>query len=120
MDDEIPFSARRTLDGDVSVVTLEGELDLSNVDPVRTELVAAAGEAATIVLDLRDVGFVDSSGIRLLVETERMATERGIAFLVVRGPGHILRLFDLAGITERLSLIDDPAEAVGRGGAPQG
>ena len=120
MDDEIPFSVRRTLDGEVSVVTPEGELDLSNVEPVRVELVAAAGEAPTVVLDLRAVGFVDSSGIRLLVEAGRMAEERGVAFLVVRGPDHILRLFDLAGITKRLTLIDDPTEAVGRGGAGAG
>jgi len=120
MDDEIPFSVRRELDGDVCVVVPQGEVDLSTTDDVRAELVAAAGEAATVVLDLRGVGFVDSSGVRLLVEVQRLADERGIGFRVVRGPEHVQRLFDLAGLTSRITLIDDPGEAGGRDGAGAG
>lgn len=120
MDDETPFSVRRSLDGDTCVVTPEGEVDLSTTDEVREELLAAAAEAATVVLDLRSVAFIDSSGIRLLVEIQRLADAQGTGFLVVRGADHVQRLFDLAGLTSRLTLIDDPGEAGGRDGARGG
>ena len=111
MDDEQPFRVQRRHDGDVVVVTPEGDVDLETVEPIQAELEAAYARARAVVLDLRAVTFIDSSGVRLLVEAELLSRRDGFAFLVVRGPEPVERLLDLAGLTDRVPLIVEPAEA---------
>jgi len=90
-----------------------GEIDLATIDAVRVELAAARAEARRVVLDLRGVEFLDSSGLRLIVEAQREAQQEGWAFFVVRAREPVQRLLDIAGLTARLTLVDDPAEAAG-------
>lgn len=115
MDDERTFRVQRRHDGDVVVVTPQGDIDLLTVAPIRAELETAQSQARIVVLDLRAVTFIDSSGVRLLVEAEHAAQRDGFAFSVVRGPAPVERLLDLAGLSDRLTLIDDPADATGAG-----
>jgi anti-sigma B factor antagonist len=112
MDQDPPFRVERTRRGDAVVVAPSGEIDLATVDAVRTELDAARTEATRIVLDLRGVEFLDSSGLRLIVEAERDAEREGRTFVLVRPRAQVQRLLDVAGLSTRLTLVDDPAEAV--------
>jgi len=120
MDDDFPFRVHRRRDGSVLVVTPEGDVDLRSAPAIRTEIEASRDGAATVVLDLRGVTFIDSTGVRLLVEAELAARREGFTFAVVRGPAAVDRLFDLAGLSDRLTLIDDPSQAAepDDGGAP--
>jgi anti-sigma B factor antagonist len=113
MDKDDDFRVGRHLDGEVAVIVPEGDIDLKTAPAVRAELEAAQAEAGRVVLDLRQVAFMDSSGIRLLVEAQIAAERDGFAFAVVRGPAPVQRLFDLAGLEGRLALVDDPAQAPG-------
>jgi anti-sigma B factor antagonist len=55
-------------DGDTRVLTLEGELDLANADLLEVELEESLGDGARrIVVDMRKLEFIDSTGIALLV-----------------------------------------------------
>jgi anti-anti-sigma factor len=96
-----------------AVVAPEGEIDVATVDLVRERLRAceAEAEAEVVVLDLRGVGFMDTSGLQLVFETQRRAAQEGFEFVVVRGSRQLQRLFEIAGFGERLRLVDDPAEA---------
>jgi anti-anti-sigma factor len=78
---------------------------------VRDELAAARTEAARVVLDLREVEFLDSCGLRLIVEADRDAEKEGWTFVVVRPRDQVQRLLDVAGLSARLTVVDDPAEA---------
>jgi anti-sigma B factor antagonist len=117
MENETPFSVSRHTDRDAVVVTPVGDVDLATADAVRAELRAAMGEARTVVLDLRGVTFMDSSGLRLLVEMQRATDADGIRMVVVRGPASLQRLLDLTGVEGRVPMADDVEQAV-RGDDP--
>jgi anti-sigma B factor antagonist len=115
MDEDDDFRVERRLDGEVAVIVPEGDIDLSTADAVRVELAAAEADDAArrIVVDLRQVSFMDSSGIRLLVEGQLAAERDGFDFAVVRGSRAVQRLLELAGLDGRVRVVDDPSEVAG-------
>ena len=94
-------------DGGALVVAPEGELDMATVDSLRAALETDLGDARTLVLDLRGLGFLDTSGLQLVFQQQRRAEEEGFAFVLVRGQRHVQRLFDIAGMNDRLTIVDD-------------
>jgi anti-anti-sigma factor len=60
--------------------------------------------AEGVVLDLREVTFMDSAGLRLVLQNARAID----AFSVVRGSREIQRLFDLVGLEGRVTILDRP------------
>src|SRR3954453_9534794 len=95
------FSVTRRRAGDACVVVPTGEIDLATVDEAAAALHEAQAEAGVVYLDLREVTFMDSTGVRLLVETERAC-----ALYVVRGPVAVQRVLDLVGLEERVRMVD--------------
>jgi anti-sigma B factor antagonist len=77
-----------------------GELDLATapiVDAQLSELVAAGFKS--VVLDLRKLRFLDSTGLRLLLEWDAKSRAAGVDMRVVPGPPAVQRVFDIAGVT---------------------
>ena len=103
--DEFSVSRRRA--GDTVVVAPVGEIDLATVGVVEAEIEGALREAPALVLDLSEVTFIDSAGLRLVLETSR----RAAPFSVVRGPHEVQRVFGLVGLEERLDMLDEPPPA---------
>ena len=100
------------------VVKLSGELDMAEISRVRQELDdIEASKPPEIVFDLRDLSFIDSSGLRLVLETDVRARKEARRLMVVPGPEPVHRIFLIALLDKRLDFID-PAEA--DGGAPSG
>jgi anti-sigma B factor antagonist len=100
------FSVTRTRTGEAVVVAPTGEIDLATVDRLSAALADAQEEGdGTIVLDLRQVSFLDSTGIRLIVQLARDLDGR---FAVVRGVGEVARVFDLVGLDGRVRMLDTP------------
>ena len=84
---------------------------MSTVDGVRGEVEAGLdGAAGTLVLDLREVTFLDSSGLRMLIQLDRSQREAGGRLVLVQGPRRIARVFELTGMEAELEIVDDPAE----------
>lgn len=110
MHPESEFSVSRHQTGDVVTIAPNGEIDLETVDAVRREFASACAEARNITLDLRAVSFMDSSGLRVLIESQRDADAAGLTFAIVRGPASVQRLLELSGITDRLNFVAAPAE----------
>ena len=79
------------------MVAPTGELDIAAVEAVRTEL-AERGEDEGVTLDLRDVEFLDTSGIQVVVEAWRDARERGFDLRVLRAPPRVHRVFEISGL----------------------
>ena len=111
MDQDPSFGVERSRCGEAVVVAPAGEIDLATIDAVRGELAAARGEAKRVVLDLRDVEFLDSCGLRLIVEAQHDAEREGWTFVVARPREPVQRLLDIAGLSPRLTVVEDPAEA---------
>ena len=114
---EIPAEAMRAVAFRVEVargrdtvrVCPVGDLDLASIDRVRERL-GEAIEAGTgrVILDLRGVTFADSSALHLALDAHGRATRTGIAFAIVAGPPGVQRTFDVAGLSDRLPLVDVP------------
>jgi anti-sigma B factor antagonist len=99
--------------GTVAVVSPTGELDLSGAAVLEAELDRLAGdpELASVVLDLRGLEFMDSSGLRLIVLADMQAREAGRRFVLVRGPEVVHRVFEITRMSGRLDFVDDPEDA---------
>lgn len=91
-------------------VALEGELDLATVGQAEAALaeIERAPGATTLVIDLRALRFMDSTGLHFLLGAETRARGRGGRLLVVRGPEAVDRVFRLALHDGRLTFVDDP------------
>jgi anti-anti-sigma factor len=98
-----------TRDGALHVVA-DGELDLATAPALRDALVTAeASDASTIVLDIDAVGFIDSSGLRALIEAHARSEQNGKRLRITKGTEAARRLFALTGADAGLPFIDVPA-----------
>jgi anti-anti-sigma factor len=92
---------------------LSGEIDLSTVEELQRKLdVAIDGEGATdvVALDLREVTFLDSSGLRLVLQLNDRLRQANRRMVVVMGPRRVAKVFELTGADETLETVADPAE----------
>jgi anti-sigma B factor antagonist len=90
------------------LVRLAGELDMSTVpilDEHLREALAAGGRR--LVVDLRGLEFIDSTGLTLLVRWERGAEQDGYDLALVRGEPRVHRLFELTGLDSRFTFTSD-------------
>lgn len=98
---------RSFLDGDTHVIELAGKLELTSVAHFERVLRRAElGEAAVIAVDPRKLTFVESTGVRVIVEAQRRTSRAGKRLLVVRASGSIQRLLDIYDVERRLSFVD--------------
>jgi len=91
------------------MIRLFGAFDLSAFEQV-DELLAAAqldGDSDVLV-DLRSLGFIDSSGIRALLGAHGRAEAIGARFRLIRGPEPVQRVMELTGLDRRLHFVDGP------------
>jgi anti-anti-sigma factor len=98
-------------EGERVVVSLDGELDLASVSLLESEVESAAADGpATIVLDLRKLEFIDSTGLRTILSLDKHCTERGQTFALVRGSQQVQRLMNMTRVDEHLKIIASPEE----------
>jgi anti-anti-sigma factor len=93
-----------------AIVLVRGELDLATA-PDLEEVVAERLDAGQeVVLDLRELEFMDSSGLRVLVVAHARTTDGGPRFAVVRPRegGAVAKILAIAGLDEELDLLDEP------------
>jgi anti-anti-sigma factor len=84
---------------DTAVVAPAGELDLATARALSSALAGAAAQgAARVVLDLRQLTFLDSSGIGVIIKFKRHFAVEGVSFGVVKGDETVQRAFALAHV----------------------
>jgi anti-anti-sigma factor len=103
-------------EGSAAVIVVSGELDLASGPALENELarVSASG-AELVVLDLRELQFMDSTGLSILVKANQRAVEEGRRFGLVRGSPQVQRLLDLTGVAERLTMVNSPEDLLDEG-----
>jgi anti-anti-sigma factor len=96
---------------DVRVV-VSGEIDLATAPRVEERLrMARRGQGGNcLVLDLRGVTFMDSTGLRLLMQLLDDAEQHRYAVTIVRPPPSVLRVIEISGLDRLLPLVDEPTE----------
>ena len=94
-------------------IAVGGELDLSSALTFDEEVRRAEErKPATIILDLRKLRFMDSTGLRLIMSAQSRARTRGRRLAIVLGSEPVKRLFRLAGVSRRLDIVDHPSAAL--------
>ncbi|HEY7282678.1 MAG TPA: STAS domain-containing protein [Actinomycetota bacterium] len=105
-------------DGEATLV-LTGELDLSTAPEVEEALAGAEGkQPARMVLDLRQLAFMDSTGLRVVLAADGRARKDGRRLEVVPGPPQVHRVFRIALLDRRITFVDPPEDSPDDGGEP--
>jgi anti-sigma B factor antagonist len=108
------LSLETSIDGRAAVIAVSGELDLAGAVALEQELARIERERdGAVVLDLRGVEFMDSSGLRLIAVSVQRAQARGRRLALVPGSEQVMRVFDITGMRERLDFVDDPRQVTG-------
>jgi anti-anti-sigma factor len=90
------FSRRSTVVGDVHVVELSGELDMATAQGLSDWLVKIAG--SDVVVDLTELTFMDSSGIKALVMARNRIVEQGNDLFLTRPQPIVRRVLEITGL----------------------
>ncbi len=88
-----------------------GELDIATTPALEEAIAEATSEpGASLVLDLRALTFMDSTGLRTLAQTNARAEPGGFSLQIVRGSRQIERVLQISGLEALLPLVDAPPE----------
>ena len=91
------------------VVELTGDLDVAGATAAYLRILAAdLRPGVQLVLDLRPLTFMDSTGIRLIFQAREHAQMHGAGFFIVRGSKSVMRVLELVGLDEQLDFVDEP------------
>jgi anti-anti-sigma factor len=97
---------QRPLDSGVELI-LEGELDITTVPALRNALRDLRDrDVALVRLDISQLAFMDSTGLRTLLDTSRQADVEGWRLALTRAPAHVQQMFELTR-TEGFLRFDD-------------
>ncbi|WP_205699339.1 STAS domain-containing protein [Conexibacter sp. SYSU D00693] len=106
-----PFLLEIRDDGRSRLVVPHGDVDIATAPELAGAVLRAAGEVPAVVLDLRDVRFIDSSGIGAVLDCRRRLAERGTELTMVRGPRAVQSAFELCGVARLLSWDEERARS---------
>jgi anti-anti-sigma factor len=102
-----PFACSWRLGGrGAAWVQVAGELDLATAQQFRQVLGEAQQAARMVVLDLRELSFIDSSGIHVILDAAHHARQAGGRMLSVRGPAQVERILTLTEVCKQVSIFE--------------
>lgn len=100
--------------GSIGTIRLRGEFDIAGAAEAERSIEELERLVpGDVVFDLRELRFMDSTGLRLILSADARARERGARAVIVRGPEQVHRVFRTAALEDRLRFVDDPADADG-------
>ena len=100
-------------EGKAAIIAVGGELDLASSPALQEQLDQVSGpDTELLVMDLRELEFMDSTGLSIIVGAHHRLAEEGCHLSLVRGTPQVQRLLDLTGVAERMQLVDTPEEAL--------
>lgn len=98
--------------GDVAVLALRGELDLATVPALRDRLLEVVRTHRSVVLDLSGLGFLDSTGLGLLVSAVKRLHARKGSLVVTAPSPTVRRLLEVSGLVGHLAIRESPEKAL--------
>lgn len=101
-----PLSMRLEQHKDTVVLIASGEIDIVHADRLRTRLLELIESFRRVVLDLREVEFIDSTGLHCVLDVDVASQGAGVEFTLIRGPARVQRLFELTGTDDRFRFVD--------------
>jgi anti-anti-sigma factor len=108
--DELKFTAETVRESGRVTIALGGELDIATLAELEAAVPAMApGEL--LVLDLRDLLFLDSSSIHVLMRLDVASRAEGWTLVAVRARPDVQRVLDICHVSDRIRTVDSPDEA---------
>jgi anti-anti-sigma factor len=90
-------------------LVVSGELDLASTEELEGMLKQLeSGDPPLLLLDLRELEFMDSTGLRAVIAADARAQDRGARLVIVRAREEVDRVFRLTRMDEHLELVDEP------------
>jgi anti-anti-sigma factor len=104
------FSISVTEQGGRAVVAITGELDLATSPDLEEVVLGRVDRGQSVLLDLRELQFMDSSGLRILIAAHARAGEGEGEFAIVRPPAgsEVEKILGIAGVEQQLQIVDEP------------
>jgi anti-anti-sigma factor len=113
------FELQQLSSGKRYTLVLRGELDLASAPSLARALAHVPMDSSTsVVLDLRAVTFIDSTGVCAMLVIHALCAERGCGFSIVPGGKQVERVFELCGLLDYLPFRED--RVAERRGPPSG
>lgn len=101
------FAIERIETENEHIFSLKGELDLSVASEFRSALEPFVNiRNKSIILDLKDLTFIDSTGIGIIISVLKIRDQLNASFKIYAIPESIHRLFDLTGITKFIDITN--------------
>jgi stage II sporulation protein AA (anti-sigma F factor antagonist) len=100
---------RHVLDGDTARITVTGELTDAARRPlvrVLTDLLLGQPALHRVEIDVRGVSFMNSAGMAVLVQAQRMTAPRGVEVVLVDAPPEVIRPLQLSGLWHRFLVLE--------------
>jgi anti-sigma B factor antagonist len=92
-------------------VLLRGDLDLSTAKQAEQGIEDAERSGLkTVVIDLRGLTFMDSTGLRVIVSADKRARRANRRAVIIQGPAAVRRVFEITRLDERLDIVSTPEE----------
>lgn len=92
-------------------VRLQGELDISTAPRLEEMLLRTEADGpALLVIDLSELDFMDSTGLRLLISADQRARDAGRRLVLIQGNEMVQRVLRLTRLDERLEIVDGPGD----------
>jgi anti-sigma B factor antagonist len=106
--ENVTFDVSASVCGTTHVISLRGELDLSTAEELDAVLEQAfAKRAESLVIDLSESTFIDSTGIRSLLAAQRRAERCKTRLVIVPAPPEVQRVFKVCGLETVLPFVPD-------------
>ena len=108
----LDVTSQANSDGSV-LVRMAGDLDLGSADVLQQTLLAVEkSQPPTLYLDLSGLGFMDSTGLRLILQANERAKKTLSRLVLIAGRESVQRVFRVTGMQERLEFVDQaPGES---------
>ena len=104
------FELKDVVSGGTHTLVITGELDMATSPEVQAVIVACAASARRLTLDLSQLTFMDSTGLSLILEAHELCQDSGAEFVLIPGPEHVQRVFEITGLLDRLPFRSTPTQ----------
>lgn len=105
------FGVDVRMENGAPLLAVRGELDLASTPSLEQELERVRESAPSlIIIDLRELEFMDSTGLSVLIRAHQQAQQAGGKLGIVNGSRQIRRLLALTGVADRLTIVDRPED----------
>ncbi len=96
-------------------ITVYGEVDLYNANELKEKvhLATERTESPNLIIDLKDVDYIDSTGLGILIGIKRRTTENKGKLILVLYSNRINKLFEITGLNKIFTIARSPEEAAG-------